>query len=171
MKRRLIILSILFFLFYLKGLAAADYLGQQFGDMDSSQDDHVTWVEYKYYMPYPKAEDFNAADLNKDNGIKLFEWISYHNKRNPHLVESIYQYTDKEGRSYKYREGYWYKRQNEFWYQYRDGLWLKFSPVHRDWNWRGDCYWDKARRYDHDGDHYGYRFGFSSDHGCRYGCW
>ncbi|MFC1816457.1 hypothetical protein ACFL0M_11105 [Thermodesulfobacteriota bacterium] len=171
MKKRFVVLYILFFLFYLKGLAAADYLGQKFDDMDSSHDDRVSWEEYKDYLPYPKAADFKSADLNKDNEIELFEWVSYQSQKDPQLAVSKYHYKNKYGQLYKHKEGFWYKRKNEFWYQYRNERWLKYSRAHPYRDWHDDWYWDHARWYDHDWDYYGYRFGFRYGHGCRYGCW
>ena len=165
----MICFTILAFLSLGAGLAAADYLKQEFQDMDLSGDGRVTWKEYKYYITRPNPEPFQEADLNGDHQLELFEWVSFQNQQFPDMAESKYKYTDRNGQLYRFRNGQWYKRTGDFWYQYQDKEWHLYSSAHRYRSRYYDCYdhrdWCRYR----DWDRWRYGYGFSYYRGKRSG--
>ena len=48
-----------------------------FGDIDTSGDGMVNWVEFKAHFPHAEKNVFKAIDLNNDNTLDHDEWHEF----------------------------------------------------------------------------------------------
>jgi hypothetical protein len=121
MKKAAIVFAMMFVFWCSAGAALADYYRQQFEDMDTNQDDFVTWQEYRYYFLHARQDGFRELDENNDGKIGLYEWLEFQAKQDPtYEVERNYRYGGKYV--------HWYPCSHYSWYYHRHGCWYDHWP-------------------------------------------
>jgi hypothetical protein len=58
-------------------MPAPESFNAHFGDLDTNDDERVTWDEFKAYFPDAESNVFKAIDLNKDGVIDHDEWHQF----------------------------------------------------------------------------------------------
>lgn len=143
MRKILALIAGVSLVFLLKGFVLADYYHRKFGDMDSSHDNYVDWDEYRFYFLYAKPKDFKEVDEDEDGKIGLYEWLTFHEKKDP---------------TYKLKRPYPYRNDYHPWYHGRDRHYSPFNHHHYR-----HSHWER-HRHRHGYGHYGWGFAAGIHH-------